>query len=99
LVRQRKFNPTLETNHISSNSFCGHYSFLNLEIQRSPQYIMPKVTVHKCAETIQGRKLFKGGNYSREETIQGQKLYEEIRRYFQLKQNIKFNSKVQNIKN
>jgi hypothetical protein len=24
----------------------------------------PKVTVHKCAETIQGRKLFKGGNYT-----------------------------------
>jgi hypothetical protein len=23
------------------------------------------VTVHKSAETIQGRKLFKGGNYSR----------------------------------
>ena len=38
--------------------------FLNLEIQRS-QYIRPKVTVHKCAETIQGRKLFKGGNYRR----------------------------------
>ena len=38
--------------------------FLDLEIQRS-QYIGPKVTVHKCAETIQGRKLFKGGNYIR----------------------------------
>ena len=25
----------------------------------------PKVTVHKCAETLQGRKLFKGGNYMR----------------------------------
>jgi hypothetical protein len=35
-----------------------------VEIQRS-QYIRPKVTVHKCAETIQGRKLFKGGNYTR----------------------------------
>ena len=35
------------------------YSFLNLEIQRS-QYIRPKVTIHKGAETIQGRKLFKG---------------------------------------
>ena len=23
------------------------------------------MTVHKCAETIQGRKLFKGGNYMR----------------------------------
>jgi hypothetical protein len=57
--------------HISSYSFLGNYfSFLKLEIQRL-QYIRPKVTVHKCAETIQGRKLFKGGNYSREETIQG----------------------------
>ena len=35
---------------------------MDLEIQRS-QYIRPKVTVHKCAETIQGKKLFKGGNY------------------------------------
>jgi hypothetical protein len=49
---------------ISSYSFHGNYSFLNLEIQRS-QYIRPKVTVHKCAETIQRRKLFKGGNYMR----------------------------------
>ena len=38
--------------------------FLNLEIKRS-QYIRPKITVHKFAETIQGRKLFKGGNYMR----------------------------------
>ena len=30
--------------------------FLNFEIQRS-QYILPKVTVYKCAETIQGRGL------------------------------------------
>ena len=49
---------------ISSYSFRGNYSFLNVEIQRS-QYIRPKVTVHKGAETIQGRKLFKGGNYMR----------------------------------
>ena len=49
---------------ISSYSFRGNYSFLNYEIQRS-QYIRPKVTVHKGAETIQGRKLFKGGNYMR----------------------------------
>ena len=41
---------------ISSYSFRGNYSFFNLEIQRS-QYIRPKVTVHKCAETIQGQKL------------------------------------------
>ena len=49
---------------ISSYSFRGNYSLLNLEIQSS-QYIRPKVTVHKGAETIQGRKLFKGGNYIR----------------------------------
>ena len=52
------------TYRISSHSFCENYSFLNLDIQRS-QYIRPKVTVHKGAETIQGRKLFKGGNYMR----------------------------------
>ena len=40
--------------HISSYSFRGNYSFLNLKIQRS-QYIRPKITVHKCAETNQGR--------------------------------------------
>ena len=34
---------------ISSYSFRGNYSFLNLEIQRS-QYIRPKIT--QCAETI-----------------------------------------------
>ena len=41
---------------ISSYSFRGNYSFLNLEIQRS-QNIRPNVIVHKGAETIQGRKL------------------------------------------
>ena len=56
--------PSSLSYRISSYSFRGNYSFLNLEIQRS-QYIRPKVTVHKCAETIQGRKLFKGGNYMR----------------------------------
>ena len=54
---------------ISSCSFRGNYSFLNFEIQRS-QSIRPKVTVHKCAETIQGRKLFKDGNYMRKYGIQ-----------------------------
>ena len=44
---------------ISSYSFRGNYSFLNLDIQRS-QYKRLKV-----------RKLFKGGNYSRAETIWG----------------------------
>ena len=42
---------------ISSYSFRGNYSFLDLEIQRS-QY-------------INVRKLFKGGNYSRAEIIWG----------------------------
>ena len=42
---------------ISSYSFRGNYSFLNLEIQRS-HYIRPKVTVNKGSETIQERKLF-----------------------------------------
>ena len=36
---------------ISSYSFCGNYSFLDLEIQRS--------------QHINVRKLFKGGNYMR----------------------------------
>ena len=31
------------------------------------------------ATIIQGRKLIKGGNYSKEETIQGRKLFTEIR--------------------
>ena len=42
---------------VSSYSFGGNYSFLNLEIQMS-QYIRPKATVHKCVETIQGWKLY-----------------------------------------
>ena len=50
------------TYRISSYSFRGNYSFLNLEIQRS-QYIRPKVTVHKGAETIQGRKLYEEIRY------------------------------------
>ena len=49
---------------ISLYSFLWNYSFLNLVIHWS-QYIRPKVTVHKCAETIQVRKLFKGENYMR----------------------------------
>ena len=49
---------------ISSYSFRGNYSFLNWEIHGS-QYIRSKVTVHKCAEIIQVRKLFKGKNYMR----------------------------------
>ena len=49
---------------ISSYSFRGNHSFLNLEIQRV-QHIRQKVPVHKGAETIQGRKLFEA------ETIRG----------------------------
>ena len=30
-----------------------------------PYVLWPLITLHKCAETIQGRKLFKGGNYMR----------------------------------
>ena len=30
-----------------------------------PYVVWPLITVHKCAKTIQGRKLFKGGNYMR----------------------------------
>ena len=47
---------------ISSYSFRGNDSFLDLETQMS-QYIRPKV--RRCAETIQRRKLFKGENYMR----------------------------------
>ena len=55
---------------VSSYSFHGNYSFLNLEIQRL-QYIRPKVIVHNCAETIQGRKLYEEMRYpkSRIQTI------------------------------
>jgi hypothetical protein len=56
MFSQRK-DSLKETHRIAANSFRGKYSFLKVEIQRS-QYIRPKVTVHKCAETIQGRKLF-----------------------------------------
>ena len=45
---------------ISANSFRGNYSFLNLSL-----CTVTLITVHTGAETIQGRKLFKGGNYSR----------------------------------
>ena len=41
-------------NEFFSYSFPGNYSFLDLEIQRS---------VHKCAETIQGRKLYEEMRY------------------------------------
>ena len=48
---------------ISSYSFRGNYSFLNLTL---------------CTVTL-GHSTYRCGNYSREETIQGRKLYEEIR--------------------
>jgi hypothetical protein len=51
-----------ETYRISSYSFRGNYSFLDFEILKL-QYIRPKVTVHKGAETIQGRKLYEEIRY------------------------------------
>ena len=39
------------------SKLCIYYSFVTLEIQRS-QYIRPKVTAHKGAETILGQKLY-----------------------------------------
>ena len=48
---------------ISSYSFRGNYSFLNLTL---------------CTVTF-GNSTYMCGNYSRKETIQGPKLYEEIR--------------------
>ena len=48
---------------ISSYSFRGNYSFLNLTL---------------CTVTF-GNSTYRCGNYSREETIQGRKLYEEMR--------------------
>ena len=38
-----------------------------------PYVLWPLLTVHKSAETIQGRKLFKGRNYSRKYGIQSDK--------------------------
>ena len=52
----------LNTYRISSYSFRGNYSFLNLEIQRS-QYIRAKVTVHKGAETLEGQQLYEEIRY------------------------------------
>ena len=54
------------TYRISANSFRGNYSFLNLALCT---VLWPLVTVHKSVETIQGRKLFKSGNYSRKYSI------------------------------
>ena len=56
-----------------TNIICPHIVstklfFFEFKIHMS-QYIRPMITVHKCSETIQGRKPFKGGNHSRAETI------------------------------
>ena len=58
------------TYRISSYSFRGNYSFLNLEIVANSNscrniYIFYLINWFFAAETIQGRKLFKGGNYMR----------------------------------
>ena len=41
-------------------------------------FVNPKVTVHKCAETIQGRKLSKGENYMRKYVIYNQLIIQEL---------------------
>ena len=51
--------PYLSEYCISANSFRGSYWFLNLAL----------CTVTLSAETIQGRKLFNGGNYSKKYNI------------------------------
>jgi hypothetical protein len=67
LCYQKRKMPTVFPLIVSAQTILFFY----LEIQMSQyikpkvQYIKPKVTVHKCAETIQERKLFKGGNYVR----------------------------------
>ena len=63
--------------------FPRNYSFLDLEIvanSNSCRNISISYVVNWifAAETIQGRKIFKGGIYSRQEIIQGRKLYEEM---------------------
>ena len=40
-------------------------SFGKHQVTNFFEFGYPKVTVHKYAETIQGRKQFKGGNYMR----------------------------------
>ena len=49
------------TYRIAANSFRGNYSFLNLTLCT----VTFAHSTYRDAETIQGRKLFKGGNYSR----------------------------------
>ena len=62
-----------------TNNYCSVTFFKNCEIHKITTAVFPhivsaefffefgnpKVSVHNCAETIQGRKLFKGGNYMR----------------------------------
>jgi hypothetical protein len=57
------------------NAFCWHTVFPHIVSAETilfwiwSQYIRTKVTVHKCAETIQRRKLFKRGNCMRKYSI------------------------------
>ena len=76
--RKKSINDFLITYHISSYSFHRNYSFWNLEIQRS-QYLRPKVTVHKCVETIQGQKLYEEVQYV--ELFFQMKSIESVRNY------------------
>ena len=55
------------TYRISTNSFRGNYSFLNLALF-TVTFDLYFINLNSCRV-----------NYSREETIQGRKLYEEIR--------------------
>ena len=58
------------TYRISANSFRGNYCFLNLALF-TVIFDLYIINLNSCRgnysreETIQGRKLFKGGNYSR----------------------------------
>ena len=62
----RRSKSVQKTYRISANSFRGNYSFLNSTLCT----VTFSNSTYRCGnysreETIQGRKLFKGGNYSR----------------------------------
>ena len=61
---------------ISANSFHTNYSFLNLSNVENSKYVVVTIILALCIENLNTfltrlRKLFKRGNYSREETICG----------------------------
>ena len=65
-LQPEQFNKSIKKKYrISANSFRGNYSFLNLTLCT----VTFDHSTYRCGnysreETIQGRKLFKGGNYS-----------------------------------